>query len=490
VAEVQFGSTWPWPVGANWQGYSLQLIDPNQDNWREGNWAAAVPTPDATNSTETSLPPFPPLWINEVEPDNINGITNSVGEYAPWLELYNPSTNIVALTNLCLTTNYSDLTYWAFPAGAVIAPGQFLVVFADGQTNLSTLSELHTSFTLPPVSGSIALSRLYNGQPQVLDFLDYTNIPANDSYGSFPDGQSFNRQIFSVPTPGGTNNGSISFAVTYAAISSLYTQNFDSLPDPGSTTVDTANPVTINNVTYSLDSPLNFAAPISTANPGGLGLVSTMAGWYGSAALTMKAGASAGDQSTGGIISFGPTDSYATNRALGLLATSSTGPTAFGVKIVNGTTTTINLMTLSFTGELWRQQPSPKTLAFSYLIDPSGTNSFTTNGGTALPGLNVAPASTAPWMARNPPTRFICRSPTNPSTIGHPARLCGSSGKWPTTVAPAKVWQLTIWSFHLVPLWCRLRLPANLRVRRSTAVTTPSSRSPQSAPSRFHINGN
>jgi autotransporter-associated beta strand protein len=390
VAEVQFGSTWPWPVGANWQGYSLQLIDPNQDNWREGNWAAAVPTPDATNSTETSLPPFPPLWINEVEPDNINGITNSVGEYAPWLELYNPSTNIVALTNLCLTTNYSDLTYWAFPAGAVIAPGQFLVVFADGQTNLSTLSELHTSFTLPPVSGSIALSRLYNGQPQVLDFLDYTNIPVNDSYGSFPDGQSFNRQIFSVPTPGGTNNGSISFAVTYAAISSLYTQNFDSLPDPGSTTVDTANPVTINNVTYSLDSPLNFAAPISTANPGGLGLVSTMAGWYGSAALTMKAGASAGDQSTGGIISFGPTDSYATNRALGLLATSSTGPTAFGVKIVNGTTTTINLMTLSFTGELWRQQPSPKTLAFSYLIDPSGTNSFTTNGGTALPGLNVA----------------------------------------------------------------------------------------------------
>jgi hypothetical protein len=34
-----------------------------------------------------SLPPFPPLWINEVEPDNLTGLTNSAGEHAPWLEL-------------------------------------------------------------------------------------------------------------------------------------------------------------------------------------------------------------------------------------------------------------------------------------------------------------------------------------------------------------------------------------------------------------------
>ena len=81
------------------------------------------------------------------------------------------------------------------------------MIFADGQTNLSTTNELHASFTLASGSGSLALSRLYNGQPQVLDYIDYANLPPNWSYGSFPDGQSFVRQAFFQPTPGGTNNG-------------------------------------------------------------------------------------------------------------------------------------------------------------------------------------------------------------------------------------------------------------------------------------------
>jgi len=432
VAQVQFSSAPPWPAGANGQGASLQLIDPAQDNWREGNWAAAMPAPDATNLTQSSLPPFPPLWINEVEPDNINGITNRAGQHAPWLELYNPSTTNVALTGLCLTGDYSDLTNWAFPDGAVIASGQFLVIFADGQTSLSTLSELHTSFSLPPASGSIALSRLYDGQPQVLDYVDYTNIPANFSYGSFPDGQSFNRQVFASSTPGGTNNGSVPDAVPYVAIGSLYTQNFDSLPNPGATTVNTANPVTINGVTYSLENPISFADPVSASAPGGLGLGNTMFGWYGSASLTMKAGASAGDQSTGGIISFGPTDRAATNRALGLLATSTTGPTAFGLKLLNGTTNILNLMSLSFAGELWRQEPNPKTLAFSTLVDLTGTSSFSTSGGAALPALNVAfPTAAYSPLDGTQPANQVFLSVTNQPI-----------NAWPPGAALWLIWQM------------------------------------------------
>jgi hypothetical protein len=114
-----------------------------------------------------------------------------------------------------------------------------------------------------------------------------------------------------------------------------------------------------------------------------------MPGWNGLAALTMKAGASAGDQSTGGIISFGPTTGFDTNHALGLLATSSTGATAFGVQFVNLTSGTLNQISLSYTGELWRQQPKAKTLAFSYYIDLTGTNSFTTNATTPIPSLDV-----------------------------------------------------------------------------------------------------
>ena len=137
-----------------------------------------------------------------MEPDNLTGITNSAGQHAPWLELFNPSTNTVALTGLFLSTNYSDLTNWAFPSGASISPGQFLVVFADGQTNLSTPAQLHTGFALESGAGSLALSRLFNGQPQVLDYLNYESLQPDWSYGSLPDGQSFVRIAFYSPTPG------------------------------------------------------------------------------------------------------------------------------------------------------------------------------------------------------------------------------------------------------------------------------------------------
>jgi hypothetical protein len=94
VAEVQFDSVPPWPTNALGTGYSLQLIDPRQDNWRVGNWASQAADSRRDQRVAASLTPFQPLWLNEVEPDNLTGITNSAGQRAPWIELYNPSTNM------------------------------------------------------------------------------------------------------------------------------------------------------------------------------------------------------------------------------------------------------------------------------------------------------------------------------------------------------------------------------------------------------------
>ena len=408
VAQVLFDDVPPWPANANNPGVSLQLIDPRQDNWRAGNWSAgktnvpsSLATPDASNSVAASLPPFPPLWLNEVEPDNLTGLTNSAGQHAPWIELFNPGTNTVVLTNLYLTGTYANLTNWAFPSGAAITPGQFLVVFADGQTNLSTLSQLHASFALGGSNGSVALSRLFNGQPQVLDYVNYSNLPPNWSYGSLPDGQSFVRAQFYSPTPGASNNNSgpppASF-IAYNTDGSIYTQNFDSLPDPGATSVNTTNPVTIGGVTYSLPNPFDFAFPVSaTGNSGGLGLGATMAGWHGladpTASVGVRFGATDGDQTTGGQISFGlPNGS---NRALGLLATSTTGYTAIGVKFINNTGTTLNYINLQVTGEIWRQSNLPKTLQCYYLIDPTSTAPMSTAATASLPEFNVLFATVA-----------------------------------------------------------------------------------------------
>ena len=188
--------------------------------------------------------------------------------------------------------------------------------------------------------------------------------------------------------------------VAYTNDGAVYAQDFDSLPNPGPWSVDAANPVTINGVLYTLDNPFGLALPVvGPGCLGGLGLTNAMCGWYGLGSLASKAGAHAGDQSTGGVISFGLTNSTAAgaNRALGLLATSSTGPTAFGLQLVNATGHALGRMNLSYTGELWRQSAVAKRLEFSYYIDPSATNAFSATNVTAfLPGLDVAfPADAA-----------------------------------------------------------------------------------------------
>src|ERR1022692_826742 len=277
VTEVEYENQLPWPTNANGAGSSLQLIDPRQDNWRVGNWSVTPlsSTPGKRNNVAATFTPFPPLWINELQADNLNGITNSAGQHTAWLELYNPSTSFVSLNGLCLANNYTNLLQWAFPTNAVINPGQFKVIFADAQTSLSTTNELHTGFVLPGGSGSLALTRLAtNGQQQVLDYVNYHNISPNDSYGSFPDGPSFSRQEFFQATPGAPNNGTArppSSFTDYAQVGSVYIQNFDSLPDPGATSVNTANPVIINGVTYSLANPYDFAYPALANGSGGLG---------------------------------------------------------------------------------------------------------------------------------------------------------------------------------------------------------------------------
>jgi len=216
----------------------------------------------------------------------------------------------------------------------------------------------------------------------------------------------------------------------------IYSQNFDSLPDPGSqgiaangtasgngASVNSINnpgdPGLINSVTYSLANPFDFGYPvIGNSYVGGLGLGSTLGGWYGAADTTLadgvdgvtRFGAQDGDQSTGGVIDFGLNDLgggiVGTNRALGLVSTSTTGSTSFGVKLVNNSTNTLNYIDVSFIGELWRNNTGGRVMSFSYQVDPSA-NSFvlvsqplnSTNGTLDLPN-----AITVPNMAFSFPT--------------------------------------------------------------------------------------
>jgi len=225
-------------------------------------------------------------------------------------------------------------------------------------------------------------------------------------------------------------------AIAYTHAGAVYAQDFDSLPNPGGSTVQSANPVTINQVTYALANPFGLAFP--ALSPGGLGLSNTMCGWFGLGSIAVKFGASEGDQSTGGLISFGSTNNAASsaNRALGLLATSSTGPTAFGVCLINGAGLTLNQINLQFTGELWRQSDAPKRLLFGYYIDPAATNGFSTNVATFLPSLDVSFPALAGATTAFPVDGAAAANQAVLGVTGQPI------ADWPPGAALWLVWQM------------------------------------------------
>ncbi|MCX8109571.1 MAG: lamin tail domain-containing protein [Verrucomicrobiae bacterium] len=163
-------------------------------------------TPGFQNSVVAVLEPFPNVWINEVLPLNRTGITDNAGECEPWIELVNEGSSVASLEGWFLSDSFTTLGRWAFPAGSTLAPGTFKVVWADGEPGESTSAHWHTNFRLGGSSGVVVLSRTQGGQPAVVDFLEYSGVPADKSIGYLSSPSVGGRaEVLPMPTPGAAN---------------------------------------------------------------------------------------------------------------------------------------------------------------------------------------------------------------------------------------------------------------------------------------------
>jgi len=190
----------------------------------------ALATPGATNSVLATLTPFPSVWLNEVQADNLSGPLDNAGQREPWVELFNPGTNALALGGYFLSDSYTNLGKWAFPSNAIVPAGGFTLVWCDSQTNQAATNALHGNFRLPSGAGRVALSRLVSNTLQLLDYLTYTNLPSNWSYGDLPDAQPFYRGTMFWSTPAATNNGASPPLTVF--INEWMADNAGSLADP------------------------------------------------------------------------------------------------------------------------------------------------------------------------------------------------------------------------------------------------------------------
>ncbi len=163
-------------------------------------------TPGYANSVTATLEPFPNIGLNELLAVNNTGLTDNAGDRDPWIELANYGPTPVGLDGWYLSSSYSNLARWPFPTGAALAGGQFRLIWADAEPAENTTAAWHTNFRLAATSGVVVLSRLQNGEPAVVDFLEYAGLPADNSFG-FPAPRLVDStpSVLANPTPGAAN---------------------------------------------------------------------------------------------------------------------------------------------------------------------------------------------------------------------------------------------------------------------------------------------
>ncbi len=122
------------------------------------------------------------ITINEILASNTSGMTDASGAFEDWIELYNTTSNYLSLDNLYLSDNYLIPLKWAFPEGTTIAPNDYLIIWADGDT---TESGLHSSFKLSSSGEELILSYA-NGT--VIDSISFGTQSSDISYGRYPNG--------------------------------------------------------------------------------------------------------------------------------------------------------------------------------------------------------------------------------------------------------------------------------------------------------------
>ena len=202
IDEVCYDDVVPWPTTPDGGGSSLELIDRSRDNNRASNWASssvAGGTPDSLNSVVGSVDAYPEIYINEILPVNGAAASDEMGDFDPWIEIYNAGTATVDLGGMFLTDDYLVPDKWEIPEETELCGRYWLTIWADNEPGEG---DLHTNFLLGGAGGSVAL---YSDSGVLVDAVNYPTLSSDVSQGRLPDGGSFLRK-FPSPTPDAGNS--------------------------------------------------------------------------------------------------------------------------------------------------------------------------------------------------------------------------------------------------------------------------------------------
>lgn len=96
--------------------------------------------------------------ITEFMASNQATAADEDGDFSDWIEIHNPTSAPISLSQWCLTDSASNLAKWRFP-NVTLAPGEFRIVWASGENRRLAGQPLHTNFSLSADGEYLALVR-------------------------------------------------------------------------------------------------------------------------------------------------------------------------------------------------------------------------------------------------------------------------------------------------------------------------------------------
>ncbi|MCH1509919.1 MAG: lamin tail domain-containing protein [Akkermansiaceae bacterium] len=203
--------------------------------------------------------------VTELMADNRDTIGLPEVNGPDWIEIHNPGGSAIDLAGWHLTDNAQALDQWTFPAGATIASGGYLIVYASGLDMIGG-GEYHTNFGLSDQGEYLAL--VQPGGTVVQEFApSYPQQYPDISYGLTSGGTN---AYFTSPTPGSPNNASVQGFVqdtTFSHDRGFYDASFElqvTTATPGATIYYTTDGSTPDETSSFVDAPDPASLPILT----------------------------------------------------------------------------------------------------------------------------------------------------------------------------------------------------------------------------------
>lgn len=185
----------------------------------DGSDSPTTPTPVPTTPTTTPTDAFP-LCVNELVPDNQDGLVDDTGRRPDWIELFNPTAKDVSLAgwsmddlpgNIYVYEDAYEQDPYLDPS-LVVPAGGTLVLYADGHPERGPL---HLPFSLDAMGEGIQLVAPDNRGV----YLEWGPVGGDRAIARYPDCCSGSEDCFRYPllgTPGRSNASATAQTVVVA----------------------------------------------------------------------------------------------------------------------------------------------------------------------------------------------------------------------------------------------------------------------------------